>query len=610
MYNRPSLYDTFNAKYLTFQEVSESFIPNEEYFQLLGNNHSLLMGPRGCGKTTLLKMLTPAGLNYWKTKPSESIKKDISFIAVYIPSDIQWKNQLLFIEKNFEKQKELAERITDFLISTNIQIALCRTMHSYIEFNLSLNIKEKYSLEDEISRQLIDVWSIEKPLSPSFDDIEIGLQKRVMNMNSLVSKLTLKKEEAEQFKEMPNYVFDNFFDLVKIACSVFEKNIGLKKDHRWALCFDELEISPKFLQIKLLKYLRSVDQKFLFKITTTPLFNLENNLVEASQDNDFTAIKLWVHDDTGSRKWRDFCTSLIQVKLQRRFNSEDITAEDLFGEYNLDDIIKTETGYKKFEHGSGENSAVSVLFKMLAEQDDTFREFLIQRKIDPINPFSKNADEDKSIFLKYKVNALYRLLYRNRSRKSPGIYYGVPYIYDICEGNPRSVIGLVDDLINKSGLLLNTKETLISHSKQSEIISEASKKYFNLIRNHPDSTLTIRNDEFNLASDIIRPIGNYIYSKITKEKFSKTVHTTFTIDNEIDNKVLRLLEHALFMGAIIYLDPVESLSNTGLVGKRFRLSYFLTPLFRIPNRVNSQINIKSILSISQEDSGQRSFEFN
>jgi len=65
MQNKTLLYDTFNAKYLSYQEVADSFISNTEFYQLQANASILLMGPRGCGKTTLLKMLTPAGLHYW-----------------------------------------------------------------------------------------------------------------------------------------------------------------------------------------------------------------------------------------------------------------------------------------------------------------------------------------------------------------------------------------------------------------------------------------------------------------------------------------------------------------------------------------------------------------
>src|ERR1700733_7341681 len=99
MYNKNVLYDTFNAKYLNYQEVASTFILNNEFIQLTNNNHTLLMGPRGCGKTSLLKMLTPAALNFWEND-EKKIKNTIPFTAIYIPTDIQWKNQLGYLSKH------------------------------------------------------------------------------------------------------------------------------------------------------------------------------------------------------------------------------------------------------------------------------------------------------------------------------------------------------------------------------------------------------------------------------------------------------------------------------------------------------------------------------
>ena len=40
-----------------------------------------------------------------------------------------------------------------------------------------------------------------------------------------------------------------------------------------------------------------------------------------------------------------------------------------------------------------------------------------------------------------------------------------------------------------------------------------SEKYYNLLENHPDSTITISNRDFNLASDLLDRIGKYFYNK-------------------------------------------------------------------------------------------------
>lgn len=609
MKNKLLLYDTFNAKYLSFQEVSESFVSNDEFFQLIRNNSILLMGSRGCGKTTLLKMLTPAGLNFWEGKEAKEVKKLINFTAIYVPSDIQWKNQFDYLNRYLINNKELVEIITQFLFSTNVQVALCKAYNSVIGFG-EYELHEKIVYEYEVCKTLIKVWNIGENISPTFDDIELALLEKVRFVNSLIKKKIFNRDFYNIEKEVPDYVFDNFFDIVKLGCKVFEQKLNIKSNHKWALCFDELEIVPKFIQLELIKYLRSVDQKYIFKLTTTPLFNIENAVIEATQGNDFSTIKLWVYDEEGLRRWEDFCYRLLKYRFKKTYNKYDVDFEKIFGKFSLNEVIKDELndlnetskkelGYSgSFVQGLGKGSSTYFLFKRLARVDESFKTFLEKRNIDTSDPFSKDSIIQKSIFLKYKVDATFRLIYKNRTRRTPPIHFGLPYIFDICDGNPRLVIGLIDEILQNTKFNF-TESYNITKQEQSRIIYSASDKYFNLIKNHPDATIIANNSEVNLASDLLEKIGNFMQDKLIKEDFSKTSPTTFRVDEGINHKYISLLETALSLGAIVYLDPIESLSNTGIIGKRFRLSGFLTPRFKIPSRIQSEVRLSTLLKIEE-----------
>lgn len=605
MHNKGVLYDTFNAKYLTLQEVASSFIPNDEYQQLIGNNHTLLMGPRGCGKTTLLKMITTTALEYWDDPMSEIIKQQIPFIAIYVPTDIQWKRQLEYLQKHLPSSSDFNEKITEFLILTNTQIQLCRTFQSLIR-RASLDKEAKLHLEDEICTNLITLWNIEMVFSASFDDIEIGLLNRVDLLNQTIEKSIREKKTDQLFSDLPKYIYASFLSSIQQACKLADRHTELNTKTRWALCFDELELAPKFFQNRLYTYLRSVDQTFLFKLTTTPIVNVEDYIIEASQDNDFKTLRLWVYDDTGSVKWEKFCERLISERLKRKLEQPNIDLKEIFEKYDLTEIIKDELDIKgNYPEGAYKGSLDSLLFKSLAEKDDSFKEFLVKRKINPDEPIAKKAIENKSVFQKHKINVLYRHIYRNSRRKTPTINYGVPHIFDLADGNPRSIIGIIDDMLinltKKQG-----EKYVVPKGKQTETVFVASKKYFNLIKNHPDSTLVINGKQHNLANDVIKKIGRYIYKRLVDKSFDPTLPTTFTVPKDIDPKILKLLEHALYLGAIVYLDPIESLAKNGLIDKRFRLSYLLTPLFRLPPQVNSVISINTILN---DNDTQLGFEF-
>ena len=181
------------------------------------------MGSRGCGKTTLLKMLTPASLSFWKGEEAESVKRSINFTAIYIPSDIQWKNQFDYLNKYLNGQQELVQIITQFLFASNVQIAICKTFHSVI-FLSDKSDSEKLELEFDVSQSLAEGWGLTDNIVPTLDNIEIKILERIRIINSLVKQMIFKKKHSEIMEKLPSYVFDGFFDQVKIGCKVFSYN--------------------------------------------------------------------------------------------------------------------------------------------------------------------------------------------------------------------------------------------------------------------------------------------------------------------------------------------------------------------------------------------------
>src|SRR5437867_922327 len=87
-------YGAFNARWLSPEQVAATFVPVPQFRQLVHNTNSLLLGPRGCGKTTLLKMLTRRALNMWsassRSKRFQGAFERPQYEAIYIPSDIRW----------------------------------------------------------------------------------------------------------------------------------------------------------------------------------------------------------------------------------------------------------------------------------------------------------------------------------------------------------------------------------------------------------------------------------------------------------------------------------------------------------------------------------------
>ncbi len=109
-------YSAFNARWLEPEEVARLFVPTLPFKSLVGIQNSLLMGPRGCGKTTLLlKMLTRRAQRVWRERlprePQWADYRGPDFEAVYVPSDVRWSFELSSISQELAASPTDAERM-------------------------------------------------------------------------------------------------------------------------------------------------------------------------------------------------------------------------------------------------------------------------------------------------------------------------------------------------------------------------------------------------------------------------------------------------------------------------------------------------------------------
>ena len=609
MIKTKQLYDSFNARYLNNEEIANLFIINKQYEDLIKNNHSLLMGPRGSGKTTLLKMLTIPSQHFWNKSHNSSILEP-SFIAVYVPTDVQWKKQMDDFDEEFDNKPKYKKIITRLIVTTNILISLCDTFINLLEFKN--NTEQDLTNEAELSLALINDWKIKRPVSTNLSAIKHSLLNRLVEINSHVNKVKA-LDTSENDIVYPEYFFDDYLGLVAVACNSFERvfkddEYFVNKIFKWALCFDELEIAPQWLQNELLGLLRSLShQNILFKLTMVPLVLINKNSefeeINARENQDFEIIRTWTYSKSSLSDWEDFSRRIVQDKFRRQYNAK-INPLTLFGSDKLDlNLTKTFRAEAIPNEKAGhytEGSLVWTLFKELAVIDKSFREFLISKKINPLNPVPLNDKQKDEIFRKVKPIAVHRYQFRShfvmgrkRSRKNAALYYGLPFLYHYCDGNPRALIGLMDDFLRVMSFK-NDAVQRIHISVQSRLVYNTSRKYLQGIYTHPDANVRYLNKYINLGA-LLDKIGLYFNDKIIHGDFAMDPANCFIVDKDVPEPIIELLKVAMHLGAIIYLDPHESVSKNGLIGKRFRLSYFLFPNYELPVVEYNDINLSKIL---------------
>src|ERR1700722_5718334 len=90
----PTIFESFNARALTPDQVAATFVPSRQFQDLCKRCHTIVLGPRGSGKTTLLKMLEPAALEAWRHPFADEIASRIDFTGIFVATDISWSQQL------------------------------------------------------------------------------------------------------------------------------------------------------------------------------------------------------------------------------------------------------------------------------------------------------------------------------------------------------------------------------------------------------------------------------------------------------------------------------------------------------------------------------------
>ncbi|MFV0329859.1 MAG: hypothetical protein ACK5KL_08590 [Dysgonomonas sp.] len=609
-------YESFNARYLSFEDVAATFIPNREFDELLSNNHSVLMGPRGCGKTTLLKMLYPQALHSWDHPSASQIIESIPFWAVYIPTDSQWSSQLEYLNRIFSENSEIPHLISNELVCINILVALCNSFKDLLVLSKDSDLFDK---ETELSKELINLWELEKPISPSLYSIVQSLNKRVYNINKLVKKwrysLSVKKHI-----NVPDYFFHDFLLPVSMGCYAFQEifkevNFINQKKFKWALCFDELEIAPEWLQKKIFgEYLRSTNQSLLFKITSTPLIDWEkiygsgNVNIIPSKGNDYSIIRTWVYNFETKESWKIFCEKLFTDVLNKNLQVS-LKPIDVFGEYEImkalevtePKIFNPRNKIKK-DFAKGSNSW--ILFVELAKKDKSFREYLKANGVNPDNPEYKYKEDE--VLRKIKPIAVFRYFFikkeqKLRTRKTIPFYFGLPYIYELADGNPRAAINLISAFSPK----IRNDKPLITIRDQSNIICNFSHLRLDYFNNYPNALIELGKTTLSMG-DLLNAIGTFFSKELIGKDFKPEPITCFKIDKHTPEKIIGLVYLALNLGAIQYLDPSEEISKENLFNKKFRLSYVLHPHFGLPKRVNKSISLTKIINqevLNKKDEG-------
>lgn len=573
---------SFNARNIEPIEIAEKFIFSPSFDRLKNNCHSVILGARGCGKTTLMKMLTLPALHHWTNEKAKDFIKNIPFYAVYIPTDISW----ILKEESIEEDsinKNFKESISKFAVNTNVYESICDTFINILKYEIKGSEIEK---EVELSINLIERWNLKKNTVPKLIYIKEALMKRRDDVSQLMPKCLLKKSD-QLLRDLEFFNLD-YLTSVPTVITIFKRIYELNETKKFALCFDELEFAPLWLKQDLYKCLRSTNQNILYKLSSSPtlpkeveeIFKSEHG---ASVGNDFDAIKMWELQSNN-----DFPLKIIESILSSNQDTNNI--EKFFGSN-----IRFIKGVESYDSDSFYIKEI----KELIEKDYSFKDFLVNYGIDIENPIPKTEEQKVAVYRKMKPIVYYRNYFLKEfkeenerpilkpTRKYIDLYSGLEVLVNITDGNPRWLIGLINSILNK------TKSSKADFSVQYDEIIKVSDRFINFIKNTPIKFSSSENLTIDGFFDLI---GKYFQNELLGKKFQPEPTSTFLFDMKNASDYELIIEKALLQGALILVGNEKEVYDFEIHNKRFKLSYLYYPKYKLPLRMNKKIKLSSIIN--------------
>ncbi len=431
------------------EKLVNEFYPTSIFWSLFNDQHEILVGRRGSGKTILLKMMRYSLLKKMHHKEAKKIISEKKHIGIFTPMNLEFLGSFLH-QAVYEKDKLL---FFQFAFNCLLSRSFLHEINSIIDEQETTILKALKS--KELAQMIANVWFPEIKES-SINNIE-DIDKKIINLyeNTVI---------IDGLENVPNIFKKTICKPIQAVSSIIFKLLGCKEEPTWIICIDEAEFLPKELQRCINTLFRSDSKGIVIKVATLPYHHkTKETLIEKifaeSNGNDFSYVKVDMAFD--SDDFKNVTNKLCKTRLlttQIDHISEIETLESFLGKVGDDDLVD----YYRLETKSQNKTQEQLLNEIIPQ--------LSHKRKENINCVQKSIR--KPIYDKFAPIFFTREMHKKskEGNRMPGWYAGTKMVRKIAEGNPRRFIRIMNVIFEKA------KENKLNPKAQHSVIINFTNK--------------------------------------------------------------------------------------------------------------------------------------
>lgn len=461
-------------------KVSNEFCPTSCFWSLFNDQHEVLIGTRGSGKTFLLKMMRRSMLKTIDDPNARKLIEDKAFFSLYVPMQLEVLSEFKRIEMDPNRQITLFQ----FFFNSVLAESLLAEIEDLL--NEEPDIHRRIVRKAELAQRLNQCW-----FGGSADGEVSSLGELNYKITGMYYSFDLVRGD---FGKLPPLFTRQICSTLIPVKAIVADTLSLTEEPTWLVCVDEAEFLNETLQKCINNTFRASSNRIALKVATLPFcYTTLKTLLpgtEVSPGNDFNyRIVDMKYDSVDFRTLSDrLCAHRLSMRLAAKEISVE-TLEDFLGIVGNDDLID----YYRAEVQPENATREGIEAKMIAS-------FSEKRRIGS----SSYHNTRKTIYDKYAPIFFVREMYvrSGTGNSKPGWYAGAATVRKVAQGNPRMFIQIMNALFEKA------RKTKLTPKAQHEVILKFADDFC-------ESTRAL--ESYGAAAhDGLNRIGTFLKDKVHK----------------------------------------------------------------------------------------------